>query len=138
MLRTLLRNDTGATLSEFALLAPVFFVFLFGTIEGSRMLWMQQTLETVAYSTARCASVNTACAQVSAAKDHAVARAAGYGVTIDADEVTVENNVTCRGFPASNRASITIPLNSVMASLVPVFPESITAESCYPVLTPPT
>ena len=138
MLRALFRNDAGATLSEFALLAPVFFVFLFGTIEGGRMLWMQQTLETVAYSTARCASVNTACAQVSAAKGHAVARAAGYGVTIASADVTVERNVTCRGFPASNRTSITIPLNSVMGSLVPAFPESITAESCYPVLTPPT
>ncbi|MFC3100560.1 TadE/TadG family type IV pilus assembly protein [Altererythrobacter lauratis] len=138
MLRALLRNDTAAALTEFALLAPVFFVFLFGTIEGGRLLWMQQTLETVAYSTARCASVSATCGAVQGAKQYAVARAAGYGVTIVTADVTVEKNVTCRGFPASNRTSITTPINSVMASLVPVFPESVTAESCYPVLTPPT
>lgn len=134
-LRSLVTTDAGAAISEFALLAPVFLIFLFGTIEGGRLLWMQQTMETVAYSTARCMSVSSSCNAQAPAQAHGVARAAGYGIVIDPSDVTVQDNTTCRGFPASNRAVVTIQFASVMDDLVPVFPDEITAESCYPVLS---
>ena len=48
-LQAIRADSSGAAIIEFALLAPVFFLFLFGTVEGSRLLWTQQTLEEVAY-----------------------------------------------------------------------------------------
>ena len=134
LLKALLKDRAGATIVEFAILAPVFFALLFGTIEGSRLMWVQQTLETVAYSTSRCASVSDSCTTSATQQSYAVARAAGFGITIAAEDVVAQANVTCRGFPTSNRVAITTPFSSVLGGLVPVFPDTLTAESCYPVL----
>ncbi|MCL6251484.1 pilus assembly protein [Altererythrobacter sp. KTW20L] len=134
LLKALMQDRSGATIVEFAILAPIFFTFLFGTIEGSRLMWVQQTLETVAYSTSRCASVSDDCATSATQQSYAVARAAGFGITIASSDVVAQANVTCGGFPASNRVAITTSFNSVLGGLVPVFPDTLTAESCYPVL----
>lgn len=133
-MRRIITNDAGATVIEFALLAPVFILFLFGTIEASRMMWMQQTLEEVAYATARCASVSASCSDTAARQAFAVARSGAYGIGITTADVTAQGNVTCRGFPTSNRVVITHGFNSVLEAMVGSFPDTLTAESCYPVM----
>ena len=62
-LRTLGRAQNGATLVEFALVAPVFLALLFGALEFGRALWTQQALQETAIAGARCMALpQTGCA----------------------------------------------------------------------------
>jgi TadE-like protein len=62
-LGTLGRAQNGATLVEFALVAPVFLALLFGTLEFGRALWTQQALQETAIAGARCMALpQTSCA----------------------------------------------------------------------------
>jgi Flp pilus assembly protein TadG len=51
-------GNRGATAVEFAFIGPALILLLFGTIEGGRMLWTQNTLQYVVEQAARCAVVN--------------------------------------------------------------------------------
>ena len=53
------RDEQGASALEFAMLAPVFFLFIFGIIELGLMFWTQAGLQHAAEMAARCASINT-------------------------------------------------------------------------------
>ncbi len=53
-------DQRGASALEFGLTAPVFFLFIFGIIEGGLLLWTQIGLQHGAEMAARCASINTA------------------------------------------------------------------------------
>ena len=50
--------EEGATAVEFAMTAPVFFLILFGIIQGGLLLWTQLGLQHGAEMAARCAGVN--------------------------------------------------------------------------------
>ncbi|HLZ05400.1 MAG TPA: TadE/TadG family type IV pilus assembly protein [Bradyrhizobium sp.] len=53
------RDEQGASALEFALTAPVFFLFLFGIIELGLMFWTQIGLQHGAEMAARCATIHT-------------------------------------------------------------------------------
>ena len=57
----LLRCSRAATAAEFALLVPAILLLLLGTIECGRLLWTKQTLDEVAYNTARGMAVSGSC-----------------------------------------------------------------------------
>lgn len=65
-------HRSGTAVVELAITLPVFVLILFGTIETTRMLFLQQSLEICAYQGARVAlipsstsaKVNSACATV--------------------------------------------------------------------------
>src|SRR5690606_17358775 len=103
--------------------------------EGSRLLWMQQTLDEVAYSTARCMSVDSACANTGAQRDYAVERAGGYGIAVAKGDVTVRANATCRGYANSSEVTISVAFGSPVRGLIPGLPEVLQAGSCYPELS---
>lgn len=124
----------GATIVEFALLAPAIFLILIGTIEGGRMLWTKQTLDEVAYSTARCMAVSGDCATGNAQRAYAVNRARNYGIALTANAVTPTAGADCRGFPNSSRIAIEAPVSSVLTGFVPAFPTTIRSEACFPQL----
>ena len=130
----LLHCQTAATIVEFALLAPVLMMAMFGIIETSRLLWTKQTLDEVAYATARCMSVSTSCTSASAQKNFAVARAGAYGVAIVSTSVTPTANTTCNALPSANRIVVSLSFDSVMDGFVPGFPINMTATGCYPKL----
>lgn len=133
-LRSMRADETGSMMTDFALVAPMFFMLLFGIIEGSRLLWTQQTLEEVAYSTARCMSVSSNCDDDTARQEFASERALNYGIGITSASITVESDVTCRGFPNSSRVAINHNFDSVMKGFIPGFQGQVVVESCYPVL----
>ncbi len=130
----LLRSTRGASAVEFALLAPVFLLMLFGIIEGSRMLWLRQTLGEVAYSTVRCMSVSSSCNTIDKQQNYAVTRASQYGVKLTTTNLAIQPNVTCEGNAASNQVAITAAFRSPVAGLVPGIPANITATACFPKL----
>ncbi len=133
-LQSILADETGSVVTDFALVAPVLFLLLFGVIEGSRLLWTQQTLEEVAYSTARCMSVSTSCADETERRSFAVARASSFGIGVTNESITTQSGVTCRGFPNSSRVAIRHGFDSVMTGFLPGWEGLVTVESCYPVL----
>lgn len=122
----------GATVLEFALVAPVFLFLLFAIVDGSRIFWLKKTIDEVAFSTARCMSISAACKEIAQQKSYAVQRAASYGVRIAADDVTLATNAICRSRAASNRVTIQAAFVSGTQGFLPL-PSTLTATACFPV-----
>jgi|SRR5712671_5549460 len=81
-LRRICRDVRGTTAVEFAITAPIFFMLLFGLIEGGLVLWTQLGLQHGAEMAARCASINTStCGSVSGIQNHAVQQAFGLSLS---------------------------------------------------------
>jgi Flp pilus assembly protein TadG len=55
--RRLLRDRSGTTATEFALVAPALCMLVYGTMEFGRMVWTQSALNFAVEEAARCASV---------------------------------------------------------------------------------
>lgn len=133
-LTRLRRCTRGSALVEFAILAPVFFMMLFGLIEWGRAYWTMQTLEEVAFNTARCMAVEADCATEQARRDFAVNRAADYSIAIQPGNVTASSGVTCRSQSGSHEVSITAGFSSPLSSFG-IVPGTMTVQSCFPVFS---
>jgi Flp pilus assembly protein TadG len=120
----MLRDNRGATAVEFAITAPVFFVLLFGILDGGLLVWTQIGLQHGAEAAARCASINsTVCGTPATIQNYAAQNA--FGLTIDPTSFSVTS-------PAcGNQVSATHTF--VFASGyfgAPSF--TLTAQSCFP------
>lgn len=135
LLRALAASRAGAALVEFAFVAPVALAMLFSLIEGGRIYWIKQTLNDVAYATARCMSVSSACDTAASQKAYAVTRARDLAVSVEENDVTVIGGTTCKSAAGSNSVSITHRFNSPMGGFLPFVPEEISATACFPVLS---
>jgi Flp pilus assembly protein TadG len=135
--QTLFQCGRGGTSVEFALVFPVFLVLAAGCMEYCRVLWMTQSLNAVAFNTARCATYGTGvssgtnCATTAATQGYAVALAARYGITIDSSGVTSATNQTCRGNAGSVKVVVQTTFNSPFAGLVNTFPATISGTGCF-------
>jgi len=132
LIARLRRCTRGGTVLEFALLAPIFFGFLFVIIEGGRLLWTKQTLNEVAFSAVRCMSVSsTTCGTNSAVQSYAVSRATRYRIAVTSTNVVPTANVTCDGNASQNKVTITVAFNSPARKLLPRMPTSIVSHACF-------
>lgn len=124
-LRGLWRDERGASALEFALTAPVFFLFLSGIIEVGLMFWTQIGLQHGAEMAARCASINTTLCPTSnpgAITNYATQQA--YGLNLPASTFTYST-------PACGNqvsASYTFQFPDIMN----IGPMTITAQACFP------
>ncbi len=125
----------GSTIVEFALVAPAFVMIIFGIIEASRVFWIKQTLDEVAYSTARCMSVSSTCADVALARSYAIDRAQGYSITLGNTQIVPVIGTICKGSGGSNSVTITKDIGSPMGGLIPQMPSTLTATACFPTLS---
>ena len=85
------RNRRGAAAVEFAVIAPVFFLLIFGMIEFGRMVMVQQIITNASREGARLAVLDwTTGSQVIAAVNNYLqsARVGGATVTVDPTEPT--------------------------------------------------
>ncbi len=122
-LRTIWRDDGGTSALEFALTAPVFFLFIFGIIEFGLLFWTQLGLQHGTEMAARCATVNpTLCPGNSAITGYAAQQA--FGLNPPAQTFTYST-------PACG--------NQVRASYAFQFPQilnlspmTLTAQACFP------
>ena len=123
LVAALLRDDAGNLAVEFGMLAPVFLLFLFGIMEGGRLLWTVNALHYSVQEAARCASINTVACGTS---DQIKAYAAGRSGAQFASSVFTASTVACGRLVS---ASYTMPLN------IPFMSHSISlsAQSCYPI-----
>lgn len=124
----------AATAVEFALLAPVFLSMMFCIIEGSRFLWIRQSLTEVAFSTARCTSVSTDCQTPASRVAYATSRAQSYGQTLTASNVEVTANTTCNATGGMVRVMVSTRFDSPVVGLLPAIPAEVRGMGCYPVL----
>ncbi len=134
LMTQLRRCRTGAVAIEFAIVAPIFFAMLFGVIETSRVFWLKQSLDEVAYSTARCMSVSSACATQVAQQNYAIGRAQALGIRLTSAMVTPTTGVVCKGSAGSNQVALARPIESPLAGFVPAMPSTLRATACFPVL----
>ncbi len=135
MLHRLFRDVGGATVVEFALVAPVFLSMVFLTLEGGRMLWLKQGLQDVAFSTARCIAVDPVnCDTDAKRKSYAVSRAATTRIIISASDVVIQANQTCDGNAGQNKVSVTKAFNSPVNGFFPAAPTTLTSHACFPTL----
>lgn len=133
--RPRLRSDAkGATLVEFALVAPVLLLFIFGIIESARAIWTYQSLQETAFSAARCMAIGRSpCDSVANVKSHAVARAAESRITVPTSAITAEASVTCHGVSGQDKVRIVLPYQSILSGFLPTSLTNLTVTACAPI-----
>ena len=118
-------DQQGASAVEFALIAPVFFLFIFGIIAFGIMFWTQVGLQHGAEMAARCASINnTLCPNnnPSAITNYAMQQALGLSLpssTFTYSTPTCGNQVS---------ASYTFQFPGILN----LSPLTLTAQACFP------
>lgn len=124
MKRTALwQDERGASALEFALTAPVFFLFIFGIIEVGLLFWTQLGLQHGAEMAARCASVNsTLCPSSSAITNYAAQQA--FGLTLPTGTFTY-SALAC-GNQVNANYSFEFP------QIINLSPVTLTAKACFP------
>jgi len=92
-LKSIRRDQQGATAVEFAITAPIFFMVLFGIIEGGLVLWTQMGLQHATEMAVRCAGINKiVCGKTSDIQNYATQQA--YGLNLPASTFSVGTS-TC-------------------------------------------
>lgn len=140
-LSTLGRAANGATLVEFALVAPVFLALLFGTLEFGRALWTQQALQETAIAGARCMALpQSGCATAAYAYSSAdtiiyiQGVASQWGISLPSANITQNNAATCGGASGFSQVELTFTFQSVVPNLVQIATGGIplSATACFP------
>ena len=119
------RDERGATALEFAILAPVFFLLIFGIIAFGLLFWTQVGLQHGAEMAARCASINaTVCpnSNPSAITNYAMQQA--FGLSLPASTFTY-STLAC-GNQVSAIYTFAFPNILNLGSL------TLTAQACFP------
>jgi Flp pilus assembly protein TadG len=119
------RDQRGATALEFALLAPLFFLLIFGIIGIGMVFWTQVGLQHGVQMAARCASVNTVlCPNSDANAITAYATQQALGLSLPAS--TFAYSVPACGNQVSASYSFQFP------TILNLNPLTLTAQSCFP------
>jgi Flp pilus assembly protein TadG len=136
----------GTAAIEFALIAPMFLMLVFGGIEFSRLLWTQEALQQTAVAGARCMAIaqgaiqNSACASggtysASTTKSQIETIASGWGLSVQDSDITLDNTTACGG---TTGVFSQVTINISFTTPVPQFvlisagAEPMTATACYP------
>lgn len=119
------QDQRGASALEFALLAPVFFLLMFGIIALGMLFWTQVGLQHGVQMAARCASVNTAlCPNTNPNAITAYATQQALGLSLPAS--TFAYSVPACGNQVSASYSFEFP------TILNLAPLTLTAQSCFP------
>ncbi|HEC14342.1 MAG TPA: pilus assembly protein [Rhodospirillales bacterium] len=117
----------GATAVEFALVAPIFLVFLLGTIETGRALWIKSSMQFAVEETTRFAMVNTG-ATTAALESMAQTKVPGLSM---APDITFTATPSSSGGKDYMKVSASYDFNAVVP-LVNVLTITLTASSRVP------
>ena len=122
-LSALWRDSRGASALEFALTAPVFFLFIFGIVECGLLFWTQLGIQHGSEMAARCATVNnTLCSNSNTITSYAAQQA--FGLTLPTGTFTFAT-VAC-GNQVSASYSFQFP------HILNLPPMTLTARACFP------
>jgi Flp pilus assembly protein TadG len=124
-LTTIWRDNRGTTALEFALTAPVFFLFIFGIIEFGLLLWTQIGLQHGAEMAARCASVDsTLCPNSNPGAITSYAAQQAFGLALPSQTFTYSTPACGNQVSASHAFQFPAILN--------LSPLTLTAQACFP------
>jgi Flp pilus assembly protein TadG len=135
----------GSAVIEFAMVAPIFLMLVFGSIEFGRLLWTQQALQQAAIAGARCMAIaqgaiqSSSCASsgsynATSTKSYIESTAGGWGVSVKDADITLDNTATCGGTTGFSQVTITNTFNTPVPQLVQLAAggTTLTATACYP------
>ncbi len=134
------KDRSGATAVEFAMVAPVLLMLVFGILEFGRALWVHNALQQTAIAGARCEGISqssvasTAACNGSSVTSYVQSVATGWGITVPTSGIVLSSNTTCAG--ATGFSSVTI--NYTFQTAVPQVLGSMsggvpmTANACFP------
>jgi Flp pilus assembly pilin Flp len=105
LLQRLGRDPRGATIVEFALLAPLIFAMLFGALQAGIQMWCYNSLRSIAADTARYTMVEYQ-KQNQVTTDQIASKAVAIGVNSPYD-FNIDAFVPVVGNPASDIAGMT-------------------------------
>jgi Flp pilus assembly protein TadG len=137
------RAEGGAAAMEFAAVLGPLLLMIFGVFEFGRLLWVREALQETAIAGARCMGMSaSSCAasgayNASNAATYIESQAGGWGVTLTAANITLNNNATCAGVTAANGFS-SVTITYTFQSVVPTFisslngGKSLTSTACFP------
>lgn len=148
-LRRLFRDTDGASLIEFAVTLPIFFLLLFGLLQVGMMLWAQIGLQHGVETASRCASLSdiavvqggvtpattpTPCynatgnvnANVDKVKSFAAANSYGFNPPVGTFSVSLTAGTSTS--PACNLISASYPFTAITY----LYSITLTASSCFP------
>lgn len=134
----LARAGAGTTAVEFALVAPMFLMLVFGTIEFGRLLWTEEALQQTAIAGARCVAIaqgttqNSPCAS-GGTTTYIQNIAKGWGLSLAS--ITPSTSANCGGSGGGfSQVTLTSTFTSVAPKLVQLASGGITlsASACYP------
>jgi Flp pilus assembly protein TadG len=121
-----LRDETGAELLEFAMMGIAFFVIVFGTMDFSRMIWLDNVVASATKDGARWAAARGATADTPATSDsvNTYVQSRLYGMS----GVTV--TTTWNPTDKSAGSIVTVHVQGSFQSLVGILPQNaITLQS---------
>lgn len=134
-----LRDRSGVTIVEFAILLPFFLVLIFGIIEFGQLMFFQAALQHAVTNAARCYSefatanalgaTNTPPDCSTTANVQTVAQQQAFGLNLPAGTFTATPSASGNCVAANYPFKLAIPFLSRTVVL--------TAQSCYPVPPPP-
>lgn len=138
-IRNLFRTCSGASAVEFALVAPVFLLMLFGMIEFARLFWTTHALHETALATARCMGIpQLECEDGGAySAENAIAfarsKAAGWLIELDLSAIVLDRNSSCHGVGGLSRVSIDYRFTTVVPNFLTSLAggTQLKAEACY-------
>jgi len=142
-LRRFRRAEGGAAALEFAVVLAPLLLLIFGVFEFGRLLWVREALQETATAGARCMGMSASSCAASGAYSSAGATtyiqntAGGWGVTLTAANITLNNNATCAGITASKGFS-SVTITYTFQSMVPTLVQSLsggktlTSTACFP------
>jgi Flp pilus assembly protein TadG len=116
--RSCRRNRRGAAVVEFAIVAPVFFLLVFGMIEYGRMVMVQQVITNASREGARVAVLDGATAsdvQTKVSSYLSSAKISGQTTTID------PSNPSSAGYGAPVTVTVSVGFNQVSWLPAPFF-----------------
>ena len=118
------RNRGGAAAVEFALIAPIFFLMIFGMIEFGRMVMVQQVITNSSREGARIAVLDgTAGADVVAAVENYLnsAHLSGADVRVLTGDPPIESEPSTAGYGEPITVTVRIPFSQVSWLPSPMF-----------------
>jgi Flp pilus assembly protein TadG len=128
----------GTTAIEFALVAPVFLMLIFGAIEYSRLLWTLNALQQVAFDGARCMAIPQSACAVGGSYDstnttaHITQTGSQWGLSLQS--VNLSQNVSCGGTTGFSRVQVSTNFVTPVPQIVLLAAAGTTlqATACYP------
>lgn len=139
-LRKFFGDRRGASAVEFSLVIVPLLLFIFGTIEFSRLLWTRQSMQSLSISAARCMGIlQPACISgtnynATNTTNYIIARASAFGVPLTSSDITLDNSTTCNGVPGFSKVRINYTFSSIAPKLITALTSSrvLTTSACFP------